>query len=263
MNKISITGLIILGTITLVLLFSSTALYIMKENEAQKNISLEETLKGLTQNLEEVTAEKDRIAAELEEVKNSKSELELQVVVKDKEIQGYREKFDLVKEERGLLEQEKSAIIKKLTDIQNNYAVLKKDFEQLQQAKEAIEAKLKNIIASSIKLNTIIVEPEPEERGFGTGSTEEEAATSAKENIEGEVLAVNKEYEFLVINIGLGSGLKENAEVSVYRGAELIAVGKAEKLYENISAVIVEDKEKLSKVKVGDTAVVSVEAPGR
>ena len=62
-----------------------------------------------------------------------------------------------------------------------------------------------------------------------------------------------------MVNIGLKDGISEDSDISIYRGYNLIAIGGVEKLYENISAVIVNDIEQLRQIKVGDVAVASVE----
>lgn len=246
MNKFFGVVLTLLILISIVTLCGCVALYIIKEHEVEKRIFAEKQLI-------DTTIEKDEITEELEEIKTAKAKIELELALKTKELQGYREQVSMVSVERGVLEDEKSNLAEKSAVVQQSYLSLQKDFEQLQQAKEILEAKLKDVMGSSVRLKTIIVEPE---EGFEAPMKE-----AVKETTEGEVLAVNREYEFLVISIGLNSGLSGDSDVSVYRDSELIAVAKIEKLYEHIAAVVVENKKQLMRVKPGDTIVATIERP--
>jgi len=180
--------------------------------------------------------------------------------------------------ERGTLADENSSLAERYAAIQENYLSaqeeftnLKQDFTQLQLAKETLEQKLKDMADSRVKLKTIIVESDDDEEEEVAFKEEyfseedaffeelEEEVAARKDTIEGEVLAVNKEYEFLVVSLGLKDGITEDSDISIYRGYNLVAIGGIEKLYENISAVIVNDIGQLRKIKVGDLAVASVE----
>lgn len=236
---VSVTLLVLLSV---AFLCSSVALYIIKENELEKRIAVEKQLVDVKQ-------EAEKVKAEFEELKEAKAGIELELAVKEKEIQGYQEKFELIKAERSALENEKITLVSKSTQIQHDLLAMVEEFEQLQKAKEVLEQRLKGMMDSSVKLKTIIVEPEP---------AEEEREALVKKTVAGEVLAVNKEYEFLVINLGRINGLDADSGISIYRSSELIAIAKIEKLYENISAIVIDDKGQLDRVKVGDAVVATL-----
>ncbi|PIU41590.1 MAG: hypothetical protein COS99_04570 [Candidatus Omnitrophica bacterium CG07_land_8_20_14_0_80_42_15] len=285
MNKVFNVGIILWILISVALVSSCVAFYIMKENEMEKRIILE-------RKLETVTKEKDQLSEEIEVLKEAKTEAELKLALKEKDLQNLHEKFEMAKmenslsvnekstlesekaeleKERAALQAERSKITGDLLATQTSLAKVKEDFEQLQQAKEVLEQKLKDAMNSGVKLETIVVEP--------TGSTEfskaesreakEEISYAEKEtkntkepeeaieegDIRGEVLAVNKEYEFLVINLGVSNGINEDSQILIYRESDLIAKGNIEKLYENISAVVVDNKDELRKVKIGDVVI--------
>ena len=231
MGKALNIGLTLLILISVGLLCGSVALYIIKENELEKRISLE-------RQLGKAIKEKETIFTQLEQLKEAKAKLELNLALKEKEVQSMQEKFELVSMEQGQLESERSSTSRELKAIREDFAMLREDFSQLQQAKDILEDKLKSMANSGIELEKIVVEPKSEDR-----------------TIEGEILAVNKEYEFLVVNLGLSSGVDMNSPISIYRDAELLAMGKIEKLYENISAVVVDSGQSLDDIKVGDMAI--------
>lgn len=238
-------GVTLLVLISVLFLCSSVALYIIKENEIEKRMFLENELADTTEEL-------GRLAFELGEVKEAKIKIELEFALKEKELQDYKDRFSMLTMERSAIEGERTRFAEKSAVVQQDLVSLKRQFDQLQQAKEVLEQKLKSVMDSRVKLKTIIVEPEP---------SEEESI--AEKTVEGEVLAVNKEYEFLVISLGANSGMSMNSDISIYRSSELIAIARVEKLYENISAVIVNDKGQMSRIRVGDAVVATVlKSPG-
>ena len=244
MNRTFGFGLTLLVLISVALLCSTVGLYIIKENEIEKRIALEEELSKTTEEMKAVTVE-------LADLKEIKTKIEFELALKSRELQDYKDRLSLVKLESGTLEGEKSDLSDSYLLIKQNFAKLQDDFYRLQQSKEVLEQRLKNAMDSRVKLKTIIVEPEQHAEAAPIEETIEKT-------IEGEVLAVNREYEFLVINLGLNSGLNTDSDVSIYRSSELVAMAQIEKLYDNISAVVVNDKKQMENVKVGDTVVASV-----
>lgn len=251
--NLGITAVIL---VSIILLCACVGLYITKENEVEKRIFIE-------RQLEDISRDKKGLEAELEKLKAVKIDTELKLAIKEKEVEVLQDRLESLKAERIIEKGERSNLAEELSSLQGEYAILKTNFDQLQETKEMLEQKLKEAIRSGVKLKTIIVGPEKEEKGPEAGyrETAEPASTSAqaKPTVTGEVLAVNKEYEFLVISLGANNGITADSEVSIYKGDELIAQARVEKLYDNISAVIINDKAQLDKVKVGNTAVGTVE----
>ena len=244
MNRTLGFGLTLLVLISVALLCSTVGLYIIKENEIEKRIALEEALSKTTEEMKVVKVN-------LADLKEIKTKIEFELALKNRELQDYKDRLSFVKLESGTLEGEKSDLSDRYLLIQQNFAKLQDDFYRLQQSKEVLEQRLKNAMDSRVKLKTIIVEPEQHAEAAPIEETIEKT-------IEGEVLAVNREYEFLVINLGLNNGLNTDSDVSIYRSSELVAMAQIEKLYDNISAVVVNDKKQMENVKVGDTVVASI-----
>jgi len=240
MNRTFGFGLTLLVLISVALLCSTVGLYIIKENEIEKRIALENELSKTTEEIK-------MVRVELTDLKEIKTKIEFELALTSRELRDYKDRLSLVKLESGTLEGEKSNLADSYLLIQQNFVKLQNDFYQLQESKEVLEQRLKNAMDSRVKLKTIIVEPE-----------QHAEISSIEKTIEGEVLAVNREYEFLVINLGLNSGLNTDSDVSIYRSSELVAMAQIEKLYDNISAVVVNDKGQMENVKVGDTVVASM-----
>jgi hypothetical protein len=73
---------------------------------------------------------------------------------------------------------------------------------------------------------------------------------------QGEVLTVNREFAFLVINLGKSDGIAEGMRLKIMRDGRNLANVKVETVREHISAAALVDKENLSQIRAGDKAVV-------
>ena len=72
----------------------------------------------------------------------------------------------------------------------------------------------------------------------------------------GEVLTVNREFAFLVVNIGKSDGIEEGMALSIRRDDRNLAQARVETVREHISAAALVDKENLSQIRAGDKAII-------
>jgi myosin heavy subunit len=73
----------------------------------------------------------------------------------------------------------------------------------------------------------------------------------------GEVLTVNKEFAFLVINLGKSHGIEEGMVLSIRRDNKNLAQVHVETVREHICAAALVDKENLLQIRAGDRAFVA------
>ena len=73
---------------------------------------------------------------------------------------------------------------------------------------------------------------------------------------QGEVLTVNREFAFLVINLGKSQGIEEGMILSIKRDDKNLAQARVETVREHISAAALVDKENLSQIRPGDKAFI-------
>jgi DNA repair exonuclease SbcCD ATPase subunit len=122
-----------------------------------------------------------------------------------------------------------------LTDQVSNMNVLR---DQLEVVRKTVP---RGIVSAepSVELPPIIVQPQGQ--GFGQG----QAATL------GEVLSVDKENNFAVVDLGESAGLKVGDRLNVYRQDKVIAVIKVIRTRNTISACDIERE--LLPVRIGDS----------
>jgi hypothetical protein len=117
--------------------------------------------------------------------------------------------------------------------------------------KTLLESKVKDLEAKTqeIELGKIVVSPEPEPitppapvkktakapvKTVKASAVKKPAAKTA--TLEGQVLVVNKEYSFAVINLGNKSGVQVNQVFSVYHNNRFIGDMKVEKVHDSMAA---------------------------
>ena len=122
-----------------------------------------------------------------------------------------------LKEDVELLHKEKSGLEAKLKLSEAKIKSLENELISERRVKEELEKKLNEIMQRrlEVELEKVIVKP--------------------KERAEARILAVNHDYQFVVVNLGRQSGLTLGKVLGIYRGDELIAKVRVEKIYETMA----------------------------
>lgn len=161
---------------------------------------------------------------------------------------------------------EKEAITEDLTKAKQSTQALSNELTTLRQAKEALEKRVKEMLVARAKeAEQIVVTPPPASSAEGgrpaalLGSAQARpsgpiAGGGAKAGLEGKVLVVNREYDFVVISLGSKDAVGKGARFAVFRNGKQIMTVEVDKLYDNMSAAnMLEEEKKGSEVKEGDT----------
>ena len=189
-----------------ILLIASVTFYVLKEKERSLRIY---TQKQLTQ----TTEEKRIVEGKLVETVKAKDAVET-------ELTSEKEKSLTLKKE---LEDKEQQIKVTLDRLEREITARKKAEAQLMitlKEKENLEVKVKNLKeAPTIELEKIVIKP---------GSV-----------ITGKITMVNKEYAFVVVNLGTQHNLKAGDILSVYRNDEFIGKVQIERAEGKMSAAAV------------------------
>lgn len=189
-----------------ILLIASVTFYVLKEKERSLRVY---TQKQLTQ----TTEEKRIIEGKLVETVKAKDAVET-------ELTSEKEKFLTLKKE---LEDKEQQIKVTLDRLEREITARKKAEAQLMitlKEKENLEARVKNLKETpTIELEKIVIKP---------GSA-----------VTGKIIMVNKEYAFVVVNLGSQHNIKVGDILSVYRNDEFIGKVQIERAEEKMSAAAV------------------------
>jgi peptidoglycan hydrolase CwlO-like protein len=230
--------------------------------------SLRNELKNIQITNEQLQREKSALDLDINSLRRDKEDLKRQLEYNQKVLDSIsqelvREKNDKIQIEDDLkpIRNENVMLRRQLNTLNSQKINLDRKLEQLKQEEAALEDKLQNLGATLkenvgtapnqvvkelprekkeyVELPPIIVRP-PAEPGL-TGTT-------AKP--EGSVLAINQENNFVIISLGLDTGLKIGDALEVYREGKSIATLEVIQARNNISACDI--KKGIIPLKIGD-----------
>lgn len=221
-----------------------------------------------------------QLRTELDQQKSLRSELENRLMQMQGEVeQGHIQLNNLQVEKTGLelkvqeLEAKSSDLEAKMRKIELGTIVVapvakppkeetvqtfdkeKKDIkkeEKKEVKKEEKKEERKNKVSDGLKEQTAKVEvislPKKTE-------VKKDVQASASKEIEGMVLVINKEYNFVVINLGSNEGIKIDDKFSVYHAGKYVGDVKVEKVHISVSAAGFVSDDLRDKVNEGDKVI--------
>mgnify|MGYP001595625086 CR=1 FL=1 len=211
---------ILLILLTAVSIVVSGIIYLQLEKEQSQNASLSKkisTLETEKANLEkQIEQHKSELAeanTKLEEADKKIKELTLSL---DEEKNKNQEAVASINKDLEEVKNAKADLEKKISQNQDEINSLKAQIEKLKKEKEDLEKKIKDGASKSdVQLGKIVVAPETIAAGTDASLNKDAASLSAP--LEGKILVVNKEYAFVVINLGSRDGISVNDTLSVYQ----------------------------------------------
>jgi len=223
----------------------------------------------LATKLEEVT-EKERITeAKLEESKKVVGDLQVKLQESrdllertNAELQQEKattqealSKVDQLKSDIQQSDNVKAELEKKLAQAEANAKKAEVKLKDLQGEKDQLETRLKQMSSKpqGVELGNIVVSPESGVSSSAAAPVEVKPAASGL--LEGKVLVINKDYNFLVLNLGAKDGIKIGDIFSVYQANKYIGDVKVEKVHESMAAAGFLAEDIKSKIAEGDRVV--------
>jgi chromosome segregation ATPase len=264
-NKIP---LIILAILVLSALALAGAGFYLLQQERAKTASLEQELAGLNtklsitvqqvedykkmltrleSNLQQAKSEINTLTADLAGEKNAK----LEAIASIEQL-----KVDLKQQNQLRL-----GIEDQVAKLQSEMQKAQTQLGELQAKRVELEDQIKAMqvkATESVQLGEIVVTPEsgqkPEQEKTGPLAIKKEAKSVA-EGKEGKILVVNKEYNFVVINLGAKDDINIGDEFVIYHNNKNIGSVSVEKVQEAMSAAGFSPGLVKNKVSEGDKVV--------
>lgn len=277
--KVIVLALVVLLAASLFLIFNvqNSKNALLRDLE-QTKVKLEKLIgenKELIGRLNGILAEKksfeDKVGAmqrDLERISSEREKIKRNYELADKE---RKESLDRLKsyaqlqKDLELLKSENTTLMEQLEAFKKHKSILESDLgelkrvnkslkQQIEEAKQILKDKKSRLssyaktsgseddaTAWSVDLPPIIVSPKAS------------ATTELSSSIKGKIIEVNAEYEFVVINLGKYSGVKEGMIFEVRRGSNCIGKVEVIQLREYIAACDVVQAD--SPFKTGDIVV--------
>jgi DNA repair exonuclease SbcCD ATPase subunit len=268
-NKAKSSVILLIALMLIFLSAAGTGFYLYQKEHA-KNIELEEKI-------EELNIKQKITEAKFFEAQKIISSLEVKIkesVVQINELSDEISKEQAAKEEvlsnlekiKQEIEQQKALKLdleNKLSQAQNEVRSMQGKLVTLDSDKKDLELKIKDLEEKSqgVELGKIVVSPEPVKTDNVKGKNkakvvkENKEVEPAEKGVEGKVLVVNKEYNFVVINLGSKDGVGLGQVFSIYRGNSYLGDVKVEKLHDSMAAAGFISEDTKAKVKEGDKVI--------
>jgi len=253
--------------IVLVIIFLAAAggLFYLYQNEYAQNVKLQGQIVEL-ENRQKQTAsqleESKKLAADLElqlqEAKNRIDSLAGELSTEKAAHSVTSNKLDQLNADLSSQKSLREDLENRLNQVQEESKQVREEVKIMQQQKLALEEKIKNLEegAARIELGKVVVNPEATQPSGDTAAAQSvpqeqmiapaPQASSAKpvkqelplkaQGQTGKVLIVNKEFNFVVINLGSKDKVSVGDEFLVSRSGKAIGDIKVEKVHEFMSA---------------------------
>jgi len=195
-----------------------------KDQSEAKITKLEETLKSVTADMNDIKQKGEAAIADIEIKKTELAKI----------------KIDLDNEKK-----EKLSISKKLDALQSDYDRTKKEAVRLANEKMDLEKRLQDLHEKqSVNLDKIVVNTN-------------EGSQAQNPIMQGKVLVVNKEYSFIVTDIGQDRDIKKGMKFDVMDGSKFLGQAEIDKVYDTMSSAAVLPGARINDMKKGNVIVES------
>ena len=226
MTKWGQVGLILAVILTIACVVLGMMYY--QENEQrlvlEKNIGqVQEEKKVLGQELDQKEQTITRLTQSMKEMK---LELNLKLERKDTKLTNLTMQLNEANEEKGILKVD-------FSKLKNLRIKLEKRVNKIKAEKEELRARLTEFELKNQALLSRI----KNSGGSEAELTLEKITVQEYPKWQGEVLAVDNEYGYAVIGLGIKKGLSQDTILGFFRGNENIGRAKVVQLYENTSVV--------------------------
>ncbi len=252
-----------LSTIVLTIAFIAAALAAVnfalgRNTERARRVWVEGQLEKLTvakealeQEKEELTKTKETLEGQLKDASTQAKDLAEQIAAEKRARESLTTEMSKIRKESAdaaqRLEKERAALNEELAKAKQSYQTLSNELTTLRQAKEALEKRVKEMLAvQANEAERIVVKPAP-----GAAAPKLADLPSAK-MLEGKVLVVNREFNFIVVNLGSKDGVKSGTQFNVLRANKSIGKAQVERLYDNMAAATLLVEEQKGQIKEGD-----------
>ena len=252
-------AVIVLAAISAISVAAAVGSYAMKMQETQarqrteKELVLVKSAKEAVENeLRDIQAAKAKIetdyynlkteaqslSAQIEEEKKGKEELARAVSDKQTEVSQLKQGLDQARNDSTSLNQQ-------LARAQADLNELQKELQSVKEAKAALEEQTTQSAQQSVDLQKVVVNK-------SDGTALQGAMAPSGPNLSGQVLVVNREFDFVVVNLGKNNGMQVGQMFEVYRDNDVLGRVKVEKVYDALSACAIQPDAKKDQLREGD-----------
>lgn len=204
------------------------------EELRQRRARLEEDLARLRQELTNAQAEMAKAVEAQEVLARSVEDREEEIARLTKDVEQARTDAEQAAAQLSVLQTERDTMQQQLVD--------------LDRAKGELEAKVMELAGRpTVELEKVLVGGSRMD-----GALVQPAGLSPGTSSTGQVVVVNREYDFIVMNLGRNQGLSVGQEFQIVRGAAILGRVRVEKVYDELSAAAILPESQTQSIQEGD-----------
>ena len=110
-----------------------------------------------------------------------------------------------------------------------------------------LQDRLSDLEEKSVDLDTIVVNP-----SAATSSRSTTITSPVRQPLRGSVLVVNKEYSFVVTDLGQKDGAKKDMVFEIREGTRSLGKAKIDKVYDTMSSANILPGSEINNIKKGN-----------
>ncbi|NQT89629.1 MAG: hypothetical protein HQ558_00035 [Candidatus Omnitrophica bacterium] len=253
---------ILLIAVLLAAIGASAWLFMQKETEKSRRIQTEEKLwqekvskKKSAKDLSAAEKERDYLQKKIAQSKEAAAALEAELVRNKKQVKTISDKISQINsntsQSKAKAEQTKKNIellSNNISEVASGAVGIKEQFTMLQKTKAALKKHLASYRKDK-KRESVAAEAGLE--GIQQG------IIPLRPILTGEILTINNEFNFIVVDLGSDDGTEEGMILDIVRDDGILGQAKVETVRTNISAAALSDKELITKIRSGDKVVTS------
>lgn len=207
------------------------------------------TKEALEVKVAKIQEEADNLSAQIEKEKQKNETILVDVESKKKELE--KAKMDLDTERK-----EKLSISKRLEEIQLDYDKVKLEVTRLKNEETNLQKKIADLEEKtrSINLDKIVVNTVD---ANAPAPAYTKPGQSAKSPLQGKVLVVNKDYSFIVTDLGQDKGVQKGMVLEVREGGAVLGKAEIDKVYDTMSSATILSGGRINDMKKGNVVIES------
>lgn len=250
-------AVIVLGIFTLLAISGAGAAVFLQMQERALRLAREKELRL-------VKAENTQLQEQLSEVTKTNKQLEAGLAQAKTDLQSSLQQLAETQKENEELakavdqrQDEISRLSKDLEQIRSERTQLTQRIAQLADQQQTLETELGKIESAKTELETKVLElsqgqPTVELEKVVVTDAGTTRAPGASDGPQGQVVVVNREYDFVVMNLGKNQGLTLGQEFQVIRDDQVLGRVKVEKIYDELSAAAIVPPADKTAIREGD-----------
>ena len=230
-----------------------------RERELQRMTVENQDLKGRLDDVQQAKAKTEedlsRLKKDLAQAQDQMTKAVQAQEALTRSVEDRQQEITRLTKDLGQAQAEAKQATTKLSELQTQQDTVKQKLAEAERAKNELESKVMELSKHpTVELDKVLVtSDQPSADGSIAMPVSRSASPSGGAAVDGQVVVINREYDFIVVNLGKSHGLSVGQEFQVVRGDQALGRVKVEKVYDELSAAAILPNSQKDSIREGDT----------